>query len=209
MRMKNRFPLFIAVTAMILTTFLVVSPVSAQVADGTYEVNYEMKEDGTANTSIADGYFVKPANVTVENGTYHVQFTVTGSNYIKSLTVPGSSIEIVSDDTENETRTYRFTANDLSQPLDMDMNIIVPDMYDMTHTAQAVFDVSGLPEAEAGATAEQESEENNDTEEAAAAGETVENPPTGDSSSIGLYALLMLGSGAALFAIWKLRPARN
>ena len=203
--MKNRFPLFIAVTAMILTTFLVVSPVSAQVADGTYEVNYEMKEDGTANTSIADGYFVKPANVTVENGTYHVQFTVTGIEYIESLTVPGSSIEIVSEDTENDTRTYKFSVNDLSQSIDMDMDIIVPDMYDMTHTAQAVFDISGLPDA--GAAAEQGSDENED--EAGASGETVENPPTGDSSSMGLYALLMIGSGVALFAIWKLRPARD
>jgi heme-binding NEAT domain protein len=205
--MRKRFPLFIAITAMVLAVLLVVSPVSAQVADGTYEVPYEMKEDGTENTSIADGYFVTPANVTVENGTYHVQFTVTGIDYIESLTVPGSSIEIVGEDTENDTRTYRFSVNDLSQSIDMDMNIIVPDMYDMTHTAQAVFDISGLPDA--GEAAEQGSDENEDEAGAGASGETVENPPTGDSSSMGLYALLMIGSGVALFAIWKLRPARD
>jgi heme-binding NEAT domain protein len=202
--MKMKFRFFIALTVLILMTFLVVSPVSAQTADGTYEVNYEMKEDGTANTSIADGYFEKPATVTVENGTYHVQFTVTGSNYIESLTMPGSSIEIVSEDTENHTRVYRFTVDDLSQSLDMDMHIIVPDMYDMTHTAQAVFDVSGLPEA--GAATEEPSGDEDGTE---ATGGAVENPKTGDDSAIGLYALLMVGSGAVLFAIWKLRPARN
>ncbi|PAV29612.1 hypothetical protein CIL05_09555 [Virgibacillus profundi] len=204
--MKKRFPLFMALTAMILISFLVVSPVSAQVADGTYKVNYEMKEADSENTSIADGYFTKPATLIVENGVQHIQLTVTGSNYIESLTAPSGPVNVISEDTANRTRVVKFRVDgDLSQAVNMEMHIIVPDMYDMTHTARAVFDVSGLDQAAAAG----ENESNASDSETEAGAETVENPKTGDDSSIALYALLMVGSAVALFAIWKLRPVRN
>ena len=134
--------------AIFLATFLVASPVSAQIADGTYKVNYEMKEAGSANTSIADGYFKKPATLTVENGVQYIQLTVTGSNYIKSLSTPAGPVSIVSENQANQTRVVKFKVNgDLSQPLNMGMHIVVPDMYDMTHTARAVFNVNDLPKA--------------------------------------------------------------
>lgn len=209
--MKNRFPLFMALTALILTAFFIASPVSAQIADGTYEVNYEVKEADSENTSIADGYFTKPAKLIVENGVQTIQLTVTGSNYIESLTAPSGPVSVISEDTANHTRTVKFKVDgDLSKPVNMDMHIIVPDMYDMTHTARAVFDVSGLEQAAAPAG----NNSNDQASEAAAetgngTGETVENPQTGEDSSIALYALLMLGSAIALVAIWKLRPVRN
>ncbi|AOV06945.1 NEAT domain-containing protein [Sporosarcina ureilytica] len=203
--MKNRISFFMTFAAIILATFLVASPVSAQIADGTYKVNYEMKEAGNANTSIADGYFTKPATLTVENGVQYIQLTVTGSNYVKSLSTPAGPVSVVSENTANQTRTVKFRVNgDLSQPLNMDMHIVVPDMYDMTHTARAVFNVSGLPQAGAatGATNGEKSSANNGAE-------TVANPKTGDNTPIGMYALLMLGSAIALVAIRKFRPVRN
>lgn len=200
--MKNKFMAFVAI---IFATFLMTSPVSAQIADGTYKVNYEMKEAGSANTSIADGYFTKPATLTVENGVQYIQLTVTGSNYIKSLSTSAGAVSIVSEDTANQTRTVKFRANgDLSQPLSMDMHIVVPDMYDMTHTARAVFDVSGLPQA--GATTNATNGENKSENGGAAA---VDNPKTGDNTPIGMYALLLFGSAIALFAIRKFRPVSN
>lgn len=193
--------------AIILATFFVASPVSAQIADGTYKVNYEMKESGSANTSIADGYFTKPATLTVQNGVQYIQLTVTGSNYIKSLSTPTGPVSVVSENTANQTRTVKFRVKgDLSQPLNMDMHIVVPDMYDMTHTARAVFNVSGLPQATSAG--EQKSVESG-SETSGNIAETVENPKTGDNSPIGMYALLMLGSAIALFAIRKFRPVRN
>ena len=94
---------------------------------------------------------------------------------------------------------------DLSQPVNMNMTINVPEMNmeNFQPSAQAVFDVSGLPQADS--TPEQDAGDDSDE----ASGAAVENPPTGDNSSIALYALLLLGSGIALFVIWKLRPARN
>lgn len=189
-----------------MAAFLITTPVSAQIADGTYKINYEMKEANGGNTSIADGYFTKPATLIVENGVQYIQLTVTGSNYVKSLSTSAGPVQVISENSANKTRTVKFKVNgNLSQPLNMDMHIVVPDMYDMTHTARAVFDVSGLPQA--GSAAEQKSAEKGDA--TGNAGVTVENPQTGDNSSIGLYALLMLGSAVALLAIWKFRPVRN
>lgn len=212
--MKKRFPLFIGLTAIILAIFTAVVPVnsvSAAIADGTYQLNYEMKEDGTQNTSIADGYFTKPATLTVENGVQYIQLTVTGSNYIKSLSAPSGPVQVVSEDTENQTRTVKFRVDgDLSQPLDMQMHIVVPDMYDTTHTAQAVFDVSGLDQAPANAEQGTSDNGSGNGEEASSNGEeVVENPETGDDSPIALYALLLLVSAIALFVIWKSRLVRN
>jgi len=203
--MKMKFPILTAIAAMVLT-ILFVSPVSAQIADGTYEVDYEVKEDGTDNTSLSDGYFTKPATLTVEDGVQHIQLTITSSNYVESLSVPSGSVDVVSEDTDNNVRVVKFRVDgDLSQPVNMNMTINVPEMNmeNFQPSAQAVFDVSGLPQADS--TPEQDAGDNNDE----ASGAAVENPPTGDNSSIALYALLLLGSGIALFVIWKLRPARN
>ena len=203
--MKMKFPILTAIAALILTIFFV-SPVSAQIADGTYEVDYEVKEDGTDNTSLSDGYFTKPATLTVEDGVQHIQLTITSSNYVESLSVPSGSVDVVSEDTDNNVRVVKFRVDgDLSQPVNMNMTINVPEMNmeNFQPSAQAVFDVSGLPQADS--TPEQDAGDDSDE----ASGAAVENPPTGDNSSIALYALLLLGSGIALFVIWKLRPARN
>jgi heme-binding NEAT domain protein len=202
--MKIRFPIAAAFAAMILTLFFV-APVSAQIADGTYEVNYEVKEDGTDNTSLSDGYFTKPATLTVENGTQYVQLTITGTNYIESLTIPGTVIETVNEDSGNNVKTIKFKVDDLTQKVHMDMTINVPEMNmeNFQPSAQLAFDTSELPQADSAG--EQDAGDESDE----AGGAAVENPPTGDNSSIALYAFLLLGSGIALFAIWKLRPARN
>ncbi|MCF3943390.1 NEAT domain-containing protein [Oceanobacillus alkalisoli] len=213
--MKFRFPLGMVLAAIIFT--LIATPVSAQIADGTYQVPYEMKEQSSDNTSIADGYFVSPATLTVENGVQTVSLTVTGSNYIESLSTPAGAVNVVSEDSANETRTVSFRVDgDLSQPLNMDMHIVVPDLYDTVHTARAVFNASGLPQAGAQASTDAgetstSGETSGATDESTAnvGGEVVENPKTGEETPIVLYTVLLLVSGIALISIWKFRPARN
>lgn len=214
--MVKRFTSFMALTALILTLSLFTLPqgtIFADIADGTYEVNYEMKESGSDNTSIADGYFSKPATLTVENGNKYIQLTVTGANMVKSLSAPSGSVDVVSDN--GDTRTVKFKVDgDLSQPVNMNMHIVVPDMpempggYDMEHTARAVFDVSGLEQAGSAATGEEASDDDNATP-AAGSDKGEENPPTGDSTPIVMYSILLAGSAVALFAVRKLRPAKN
>jgi heme-binding NEAT domain protein len=187
---------------------LVAAPVGAQFADGTYEVNYEMKEESSDNTSIADGYFTSPATVTVENGTYTVTLSVTGNEYIQSLSLTnGGSVNVISEDAANDLTTVQFQVSDITQPVAMDMHIIVPDMYDQTHTARAVFDTSSLPAA--GSSEGSGNEENEEAATAGADGEEVENPKTGEDSSMILYGSLMLVAVIGLVAIWKFRPAES
>src|SRR5690625_1480992 len=164
--MKKRFSLVMALTAFIFTISLVVSPVGsvfAAIADGTYQVNYEMKEKSSDSTSIADGYFSSPATLTVKDGVQTIQLTVTGADMIKKLVAPSGPVNVVSE--SGDTRTVSFRVDgDLSQPVSMKMDIVVPDLYDTTHTARAVFDVSGLPAAgaETPAGAEDNNEESTD-----------------------------------------------
>lgn len=134
--------------AIIFTLSMIIIPqklIHAEIKDGTYDVNYEMKEAGNDNTSIADGYFSKPATLTVDGGVQYIQLTITSSSMVKSLSAPSGPVDIVREDEGNETRTVKFREDgDLSEPVSMEMHVVVPDLYDMEHTARAVFDVSGL-----------------------------------------------------------------
>jgi len=213
--MFNRFPSIFVFTALISIFSLILVPqgtIFADIADGTYEVNYEMKEAGNENTSIADGYFSKPATLTVENGTKYIQLTVTNADMVESLSGPNGPVDVISEG--DDTRTVKFSVDgDLTQPVNMEMHIIVPDIpempggYDMTHTARAVFDVSGLDQA--GATATEENSSEDEVSATAGADKNEKNPPTGDSSSILLYVILLIGSISVLFFAKKRRMVRH
>ncbi len=136
----------------ILMISLPLNSAHAQIADGSYKVNYEMKENSSNNTSIADGYFASPASLTAKDGKQKIRLTVTGAEMIKSLSTPKGPVTVISD--SGETRVVEFSVDgDLSKPLPMTMHIVVPkellppNGYDMTHTARAFFNVSGLPSA--------------------------------------------------------------
>jgi len=140
-----------------------------------------------------------------------VQVTLTGAEMIKSLSAPSGPVKVISD--SGDTRVVSFTTNDLSQPIMMNMRIEVPDQpampggYKQDHSARAVFNTSGIPEAGSGTSTPSEASTGETT-----SGETVtpeENPPTGDNSQIMLYALLLVGSVGAIYAVRKLRPAGN
>lgn len=212
--MNKRFTLLMALTALVFTLTFLVLPTgnaSAAIADGSYQINYEMKEASSDNTSIADGYFTKPATLTVENGAQYIQFTVTSAEMVKSLSAPSGPVTVVSD--SGDTRTVKFRVDgDLSNPVKMSMHVVVPEEalpggYDMNHTTRAVFDVSGLPTAGAGEATDTNNAESNS--ETTGAGKAEENPPTGDSSSIALFTILLAGSGIALFALRKFKSATN
>lgn len=212
--MKKRFSLVMALAAFIFTISLVVSPVGsvfAAIADGTYQVNYEMKEKSSDSTSIADGYFVKPAKLSVENGKNFITVTLTNSDYVRSLNGPNGATK-VSENTANKTVTYKMQVGDLSQPVSMGMHIVLPEEvfpggYDHEHTARGVFDVSGLPEAGDKAPSDNKNSNNKETSDNAVA-TPVENPPTGDDTPIALYVTLLIAS-VAIFTVYKFRVARN
>lgn len=217
--MKKQFMRLTVLSAMILAISLIIIPnnlASAEIANGSHQVNYEMKEKSSDNTSIADGYFAKPATLIVKDGVKHIQLTVTSSDMIKSLSAPSGPVEVVSEG--DGTRTVKFRVDgDLSQPVNMEMHIVVPDLYDTTHTARAVFDVSGLPTASndnqdaTGAGSDGGNTEKSSGNESGSddgAGTPVDNPQTGDNTPIALYVILLISS-IVIFAVYKLRFARN
>lgn len=200
----KKFSKLFAFTAFVLTVAFLTLPVgsaSASMADGTYSVPYEMKEKSSDSTSIADGYFSSPATLTVKDGVQEIQLTVTGADMIKKLVAPSGPVTVVSESGDSRTVTFKVDG-DLSKPLSMQMDIVVPDLYDTTHTARAVFDVSNVPAATTDGGAESTRKASDDS------GEKVVNPPTGDSAPIALYITLLLAS-VAIFTVYKLRLARN
>lgn len=216
--MGKKLPMLMAFMSIVLMIIIVVLPTasaSASIADGSYQINYEMKEASSDSTSIADGYFTKPATLTVENGTQFIQLTVTSADMVKSIGAPSGPVTVVSDN--GDTRTVKFQVDgDLSKPVNMSMHVVVPEEaltggYDMTHTTRAVFDVSDLPAVSTGDDATKSSTANDEVanNEVTETSEAEDNPPTGDSSHIALFALLLVGSAIALFAVRRFSSAHN
>ncbi|OBR68333.1 hypothetical protein A7K91_14830 [Paenibacillus oryzae] len=86
-------------------------------ADGTYYVPFQILKKDTAQTSVANDYFVSPALVKVSGGSKAVSFTVQRSNEITGLTIGGSSGSVTSRDAAKNTRVVTFTLSNLSQKL--------------------------------------------------------------------------------------------
>lgn len=202
--MKNKALIFLALCSMVLTlVFLPAGNASAATfADGTYDVPFELKEAGSNNTSIADGYFSKPAKLIVKNGVNYVQLTVSSSDYVKSISGPNGGATVISDG--GDTRTVQLQISDLSNPVTLSMHVVVPEEvagmpYDHNHTVRAEFDVSGVATGTSGS---------NENANQGGTDDVVENPQTGDTSSIGLYVTLLLAS-IGVFALYRFRLARN
>lgn len=187
---------------------------AATFADGTYSVSFELKESGNNNTSIADGYFSKPATLIVKNGVNYIQLTTTKSDWVKSISGPKGGATVISE--SGESRTVQFEAGDLSGLVNLNMHVVVPEevagmKYDNHHAVRAAFNVSGVPAASAGSNKEQTtkpSEESQSGKSQAGDNAAVENPETGDTSSIGLYVILIIGS-IVVFTFYRKRAARS
>lgn len=193
---------------------------AATFQDGTYDVSFSLKEAGSNNASIADGYFSKPAKLVVKNGVNHVQLTTTESDWLKSISGPKGNASDLGG--SGNSRTVQLEVGDLSNPVDLKMHVVVPEeiagmAYDHNHSVRAVFDVSNVPLA-SGEAAE-ESSSNQGTEETATneqagsqtdnqAGSKTDNPKTGDTSPIGVYVFLLLLS-ISTYVIYHLRVAKN
>lgn len=216
MKKFSKLVLFATLALIVSLVSLPVNTAFAAMADGTYDISYEVKKAGGGGASIADGYFSKPAKLTVNGSSQTVQLTLTSADMIKSLSVNGSPVQVVSD--SGDRRVVKFSVSDASQPVNMAMHVIVPDLYDQDHEAQAVFDVGNVP-AEAATPADDEDEDETtpipkkdgdktDSSSDKTTDKDVENPPTGDNTPISLYIGLLVGS-IVLFSVYKFRFARN
>src|SRR5690625_4275252 len=207
--MNKRFSLFFVLSVMIFTlAYLPMGSVVADIADGTYDVPFELKESGSENTSIADGYFSKPATLIVKNGQKNIQLTITNSEWVKALSGPHGNATVIHEDEANDMRTVQLQVGDLSNAVTLKMHVVVPEdvagmPYDHEHTVRAVFDVSniknnsnneGSTSTNDGGTSTSDHQSN----------DVVENPQTSDNSPIALYVILLITS-VAVFTFYKLR----
>ncbi|THF83459.1 NEAT domain-containing protein [Cohnella fermenti] len=111
--------------------------------DGYYHVQYAILKDGTNETSVADGYFVKPALLKVQGSSKTIFFTVLRSKEITGLTLNGSSGTVASQNTTKNTRVMSFQVYDLSAKINATIKVDWDEgdfHYHHTYTIQFQFD---------------------------------------------------------------------
>ncbi len=142
--MKKIFPLLVSVIFML---FLVLPTItSAAIADGTYNVNYQVNKPGSNSASMANDYFLKPAKLTVNNGKMSIQLTIKNSSWVTQFNPPGGA-SVISSNTGADQRVVQFNIGSFN-PLTVGMKIDIEDIdYHHAYSVDFVFDGSGLPEA--------------------------------------------------------------
>ncbi|HDR7272483.1 TPA: heme uptake protein IsdC [Bacillus paranthracis] len=233
MRKISVLPAFI-ITFVCMLAFLVMpyEKVAAQLADGTYDINYVIQKAENDSASMANDYFEKPAKLVVKNGEMRVQIPMNHSAWITEFKAPenGNFVDakVVSKDESADKRTVEFKIDDLSKPAAAKIHVVVPNVnYDHNYTIRFAFDanvkaVGGENKATAVTknndqtktdtklkeevkkeeSKEANKEANKGTNESGKA-EKTDNPKTGDEASIELFAALILISG--VFFIRKVR----
>lgn len=194
--------------------------------DVVYTVQYDILHSDGKNPSVADQFFVKPGILLEKAGEKYLQVAVQNGEMIKGLRNEfGDAILVQKND--DGSIVYQFKVyNDLSDMI-LTMDIHVPGLYEETHDAILVIDPNSLEEVtESDVELIGSGDENNvngpfvkdlvpekpslgdrpdspetdgdnrkelDQEE-----NRMENPQTGDSTSLILYSILLIGSSIPL-----------
>ena len=180
----------------------------AEIADGTYSVNYQILQAENDSVSMANDYFEKPATLFVENGVKYIQFTINHSEWIKELQAPqgGSFVDVnvISENQDADKRVVKFKVEeDLSKPLEMKMHVLIESMnpvYDHKYTVRYDFDIDNKQ-------AVTKTTDKEDKNVAGAtgnkSGEKEENPRTADSTPIMMFVGLLLVSSLVILRMRK------
>ncbi|KPN96697.1 heme uptake protein IsdC [Lysinibacillus sp. ZYM-1] len=184
---------------MLVSIFVVnfgLTQASAQLADGTHSIKYQVNKPDSNSASIANDYFVKPASVTVKNGTAIVQITLKNSAWITKFQPPGGAT-VVNEDQSADTRTVQFTVKDLSKPVVTAMKIDIDDInYHHEYSVSLVFDATSIASSTA-STQQTVSSESKPTS-ASTTESQVPNPQTGDATPY-LLIVALIGSAFLLY----------
>ena len=190
----------VTLVSMMMLNF-VLPHASAQLADGTYSVNYQVNKPDSSSVSIANDYFVKPAKVTVKDGVATVQITLKKSAWITKLQPPGGA-SVVSEDKASDTRVVQFTVKDLSKPVVTSMKIDIADInYHHEYSVSFVFDA-----VTSGALATQKTQNTKTSTSSAVSESQVPNPQTSDTTP---YLLLIVFVGSAFLLYRKIYKTKT
>src|SRR5690625_3817534 len=220
--MRRKMMLSVSIVLIFVFTLLappLIGSVFAEEEDGLYSIEYEVLKADSDSTSIGNDYFEKPATLIVEGGEKHIQLTVNHSDYVKSLSGPQGEVGIVSEDKEKKERVVKFEVDELSKPIEMEMNIsfeIENQDKDQTHKERIDFKTDSMKPVERKAKKADKSEATDDKDDKndkdnkkevkEEKEEQEENPPTSDNTPIALFAFLLIVSSLAL--IYSVRSAR-
>ncbi|KOS62532.1 MULTISPECIES: heme uptake protein IsdC [Lysinibacillus] len=177
---------------------------SAQLADGTHSIKYQVNKPESNSVSIANDYFVKPAKVTMKNGTATVQITLKNSAWITKFQPPGGAT-VVSEDKAADTRTVQFTVKDLTKPVVTSMKIDIDDInYHHEYSVSLVFDAASAGSATVAKADDTKATKADDTIATKApttsSESQVPNPQTSDATP---YLLIMALVGSAFLLYRK------
>ncbi|AXI01390.1 heme uptake protein IsdC [Sporosarcina sp. PTS2304] len=113
---------------------------SAQIANGTHSLTYQVNQPNSNSASIANDYFVKPAVATVSNGSAVVQLTLKNSSWITKFDPPGGA-KVLNEDLKADTRVVEFNVSDISKPVIAAMKVDVEDInYHHEYSVSIVFE---------------------------------------------------------------------
>lgn len=203
MRMK-----LASLISLLTALMLVLSVVPALAAEDAgqperaYEVDFKVLKDGTDEVSTADQYVQKPAKVTVEDGVGYAEVTLLKSGWIVAFEVEQDgklqAASVIGQDEDADTRTVKFRVDDIRAKINARFVVEVPAMnYKGEHSAQLLFDTSGMPGAPAPAEETEEADQTDETNETNETNEAVQSPAevqlsvlkdgTDEPSSLGNY----------------------
>lgn len=144
--MRKGFFIFFA--ALFLVAFTLPNNSSAAIADGTYEVSYQVNKPGSNSASMANDYFLKPAKLTVNNGKMTMQLSIKNSSWVTQFNPPGGA-KIISSNESADQRTVQFPVSNANL-VTIAMKIDIDDIdYHHSYSVDFVFNSAGLPEAKA------------------------------------------------------------
>lgn len=142
--MRRGFFIFFA--ALFLAAFTLPNNSSAAIADGTYDVGYQVNKPGSNSASMANDYFLKPAKLIVNNGKMTIQLTIKNSSWVTQFNPPGGA-KVISSNESADQRIVQFAvsnANLVTIPMKIDIDDID---YHHSYSVDFVFNSGGLPEA--------------------------------------------------------------
>ncbi|MFF2886413.1 heme uptake protein IsdC [Paenibacillus sp. NPDC057967] len=122
---------------------------AAELADGTYTIDYVIKKAEDESVSMANDYWEKPAKLIVENGKLLVQTKINHSAWVTQFKVPGGSgyvdTKVVATDKAEDTRVAQFAVAGLEEAVLSKIHVTVESIdYDHDYTIRIVFDKSSL-----------------------------------------------------------------
>lgn len=220
--------MFVWVLSIILATAAKSAP---SLQDGTYTIQYNVLHGQNDSVSMANDYWEKPASLIVKDGRINVQMRINHSSWVTQFKVAGNGgfrdVEVISTDSKSDARVTQFAVTDLNKPLEAKIHVTVESInYDHDYTIRFAFDPSSIKPSstdksgEKGASAGSVDQSGGKKSKPTAAAQTnsgeqtvtasqheaqVDNPKTGDHTSLWLLATLLTGSTLFLFFRWRTR----